>query len=60
MNFGHHIVNDKLIFGLIEFSLRLLILFFNIMSFILLSLHEYVNIIRIRTIIAFVMIVISF
>jgi hypothetical protein len=60
MNFGHHIVNDKLIFNLIEFSLRLLILFSNIMSSFLLSLHEYVNTIRMRIIIAFVIIVISF
>jgi hypothetical protein len=60
MNFGHHIVNDKLIFNLIEFPLRLLILFSNIMSSFLLSLHEYVNTIRMRIIIAFVIIVISF
>jgi hypothetical protein len=60
MNFGHHIVNDKLIFSLIEFPLRLLVLFSNIMSLFLLSLYEYVNTIRMRIIIAFVMIVISF
>jgi hypothetical protein len=51
MNFGHHIVNDKLVFSLIEFPLRLLLLFFNIMSLSLLSLHEHVNTIRIRIII---------
>jgi hypothetical protein len=55
MNFGHHIVNDKLVFNLIEFSLRLLILFFNIMSLSLLSLHEHVNTIRIRIIIVFLL-----
>jgi hypothetical protein len=43
----------KLIFSLIEFPLRLLVLFSNIMSLSLLSLHEYVNTIRIRIIIAF-------
>jgi hypothetical protein len=37
-----------------------LVLFFNIISFILLSLCEYVNTIRIKIIIVFVMIVIPF
>jgi hypothetical protein len=61
MNFVHHIVNDKLVFSLIEFPLRLLVLFSNIMSLSLLSLHEHVNTIRIRIIIVFfVMIVILF
>jgi hypothetical protein len=53
MNFGHHFVNDTLIFSLFEFSLRLLVLFSNIVSLSLTSLHEYVNTIRIRIIIAF-------
>jgi hypothetical protein len=50
----------KLIFSLIELPLRSLVLFSNIMSLFLLPLHEYVNTIRMRIIIAFVMIVISF
>jgi hypothetical protein len=37
-----------------------LVSFFDIISFILLSLREYVNIIRIRIIIIFVMIVITY
>ncbi len=45
----------KLIFSLIEFPLRLFILFSNIISFILLSLCEYVNTIRIRIIIVFLL-----
>jgi hypothetical protein len=51
--FGHHFLNDTLIFSLIEFSLKLLVLFSNIMSLFLPSLHEYVNTIRIRIIITF-------
>jgi hypothetical protein len=53
-------MNDKCYFFLIKFSLRLFVLFFDIISFILLSLSKYVNIIRIRIIIVFVMIVITF
>jgi hypothetical protein len=53
-------VNDKLISCLIKFSLRLLVLFSDIINFILLSLREYVNIIRIKIIIIFVMIVVMF
>jgi hypothetical protein len=60
MNFGYHIVNDKLIFSLFEFSLRLLVLFSNIMNLYLPSLQEYMNTIRIRIIIDPFVIVISF
>jgi hypothetical protein len=45
---------------LIKFPLRLLVMFFNIISFILRSLREYVDTIRIRIIIVFGMIFISF
>jgi hypothetical protein len=57
--FGHHIMNDKCYFALSD-PLSLLVSFSDIMSFILLSLSEYVNIIRIRIIIIFFMIDIMF
>jgi hypothetical protein len=48
-------------FFLIKLSIEfLLVLFSDIISFILLSLREYVNIIRIRIIIVFAVIVIMF